>query len=80
MICTIGSCVNKDGKRDRTKDIVVPVTIAVVVASIALTICALVLFFIFRHKRSPSVVEGISINLICRETYFNKGKEKKIYN
>uniref|UniRef100_A0A1J3J8Q2 Putative LRR receptor-like serine/threonine-protein kinase n=1 Tax=Noccaea caerulescens TaxID=107243 RepID=A0A1J3J8Q2_NOCCA len=63
MICAIGSCVNKKGKIDRTKDIVVPVTRAVVVASIALLICALLLFFHFRHKRSPAVVEGPPSNM-----------------
>ncbi|CAA7034837.1 unnamed protein product [Microthlaspi erraticum] len=57
VICTIGSCVDKNGKGDRTKDVVVPVTIAVVVASLALIICALLLFFHFRRKRSPGVVE-----------------------
>ncbi|KAJ4878013.1 putative LRR receptor-like serine/threonine-protein kinase [Raphanus sativus] len=62
LICTTGtSCVNKQGKDgDRIKNVV----IAVVVASLALLIItALLILFLYRHKRRPSVVEGPRSNM-----------------
>ncbi|KAL0693217.1 hypothetical protein Bca4012_060397 [Brassica carinata] len=63
LICTTGtSCVNKQGKGgDCIKDIVV----AVVVTSLALLIISAVLLilFLYRYKRRPSVVEGPQSNM-----------------
>lgn len=57
---------NKQGKDgDRIKNVV----IAVVVASLALLIItALLILFLYRHKRRPSVVEGNSQLVTLRTT------------
>ncbi|XP_019095777.1 PREDICTED: probable LRR receptor-like serine/threonine-protein kinase At1g51820 [Camelina sativa] len=57
LIRETGPCVNIEDKgKDHLKDIVVPVSIAVVVTSLAIIVSALVvLYFLCRQKRSPSV-------------------------
>ncbi|EOA39639.1 hypothetical protein CARUB_v10008273mg [Capsella rubella] len=53
LVCTAGSCVNKGNDGNKKKSVIVPVIASI--ASIAVLIGALVLFFILRKKRSPKV-------------------------
>ncbi|XP_010462025.1 PREDICTED: probable LRR receptor-like serine/threonine-protein kinase At1g51820 [Camelina sativa] len=53
LVCTTGSCVNKGDDGHKKKSVVVPVIASI--ASIAVLIGALVLFFILRKKRTPKI-------------------------
>ncbi|XP_023645225.1 probable LRR receptor-like serine/threonine-protein kinase At1g51820 [Capsella rubella] len=51
LVCTAGSCMNKGDEGHKKKSVIVPVIASI--ASIAVLIGALVLFFILRKKKSP---------------------------
>lgn len=57
LLCTADSCVNKGDGGHKKKSIIVPIVASI--ASIAVLVVALALFFVFRKKKS-SKPEGIN--------------------
>ncbi|KAL1220939.1 putative LRR receptor-like serine/threonine-protein kinase [Cardamine amara subsp. amara] len=58
LLCTSGSCVNKGENGHKKKSIVVPVVASI--ASVAVLIGALVIFFVLRKKKPSKVEDGRS--------------------